>query len=325
MELLTRRQNARLRRRRKGPLLPKRTLLNLSSPASVARSHGPNAGTTTTARRTSLVILCVAAGLSFALLSGWSSASSSSTAGALPLTADQRQQREEYWFSRRGLQFGVQRGSYDSAVRQMRGMETAETHLGRLSAISSFTWKFIGPKPMLNEVANFGGITSNTWSPLSSATGRVTAIAFDPNTRGQLFVGTANGGVWIGTSSDGGTTFVFKSITDSLPTQAIGSIALDPTTVPTTIYVGTGEGNGSVDSYYGQGIFKSGDLGASWAQLGGPVFAQSAVASIALDTTQTPRHILAGVTFGFSANRADAFQDESPEFAGGTTYRRMVV
>ena len=54
------------------------------------------------------------------------------------------------------------------------------------------------------------------------------------------------------------------------PTQAIGAVALDTTTTPSTIYVGTGEGNGSIDSLYGAGIFKSANLGQTWTSLDNP-------------------------------------------------------
>ena len=68
-------------------------------------------------------------------------------------------------------------------------------------------------------------------------------------------------------STDNGLSFV--SAFDSQPTQAIGAVALDTTTTPSTIYVGTGEGNNSIDSLYGAGIYKSTDLGqtldSAWA------------------------------------------------------------
>ena len=76
--------------------------------------------------------------------------------------------------------------------------------------------------------------------------------------------GAASGGVWLSTNN--GTNF--SQIFNNEPTQAVGAIALDTTTSPSTIYVATGEGNGSLDSLYGQGIFKSSDLGMSWTSLG---------------------------------------------------------
>ena len=99
----------------------------------------------------------------------------------------------------------------------------------------------------------------------------------------------------------------FAPIFDFESTLSVGAMALDITTSPNpTLYVGSGEGNGSSDSYYGQGLFVSSDLGVSWTQLGASHFTHASIASLAVDTTRTPRTIYAAVTYGSSANRADA-------------------
>jgi len=77
----------------------------------------------------------------------------------------------------------------------------------------------------------------------------------DPNT---IFVGTAGGGVW--KSADGGTSWA--TTTDNQASLAIGAMAIAPTT-PYTVYALTGEGNFSGDSYYGAGLLRSADGGAS--------------------------------------------------------------
>src|SRR5262249_35580440 len=89
-------------------------------------------------------------------------------------------------------------------------------------------------------------------------------------------------------------------IFDSQPTLSIGAIALDTTLSPPAVYVATGEGDDSADSYYGMGIFVSFDLGVTWTQLGAAEFSGQAIGSIAIDTTQNPRVIYAAVTFGSS-------------------------
>ena len=43
-----------------------------------------------------------------------------------PLLSEQRLARAEYWLSRRGLQFGVPLGAYDTAVTEMRVMEARQ-------------------------------------------------------------------------------------------------------------------------------------------------------------------------------------------------------
>ena len=138
---------------------------------------------------------------------------------------------------------------------------------------------------------------------LGGATGRVTAVIADPTVSGRMFVGTAGGGVWMRPNASA----AFIPIFDLKPTLSVGALALDITTSPNpTLYVGTGEGNGSADSYYGEGVFVSSDLGNSWTQLGASSFAHASITSIAVDTTRTPRTIYAAVSYGSSANRADA-------------------
>ena len=66
-------------------------------------------------------------------------------------------------------------------------------------------------------------------------------------------------------SKNHGATFTW--ISKALPTQSIGSIAIDSTnTTPPTVYVGTGEGNSAVDTYYGLGMFSTQDFGDTWTR-----------------------------------------------------------
>lgn len=67
------------------------------------------------------------------------------------------------------------------------------------------------------------------------------------------------------------------------PTLAIGSIAIDKTTDPATIYVGTGEPNYQNDGYWGVGILKSTDGGQSWTWYGYCHFAGFSIGKIAID------------------------------------------
>ena len=176
---------------------------------------------------------------------------------------------------------------------------------------------------MTNEATILGG------SPLSYATGRVTSVAVGTTAQGTpIVVGTAAGGVWV--STNGAQTF--SSFTDSLPQsggtpiygpgQAIGAVAVDPTSTPTTVYAATGEGNQSGDSYYGIGIFKSTDLGktidwllypgvslTSGGTFGHPSFTRIVV--VPQGTGKSPYLYAAAVAQGVSGNRAGAGYTES--------------
>ena len=211
-----------------------------------------------------------------------------------PLNSAQRRNRELYWASRRGWQFGVPAKAYADAVRVMQRERAAARQstraakallggpLAASSLASSLVWSFIGPQPISTR-SNF---TGEVFGSPFAATGRITSIAIDPK-GGLVVAGAASGGVWLSTND--GASFV--PVFDAQPTLAVGAIALDPTSSPTTIYVATGEGNSSIDSLYGQGIFMSVDLGQHWTQLpqpAAPGFDHYSFTSLAIDASVHP-------------------------------------
>ncbi len=119
-------------------------------------------------------------------------------------------------------------------------------------------WTLIGPRP-----TNVLAEQSNGGSPYSA--GRVAALAVDPRNANVAYMGAAGGGVW--KTVDGGQNWT--PVTDNQASLSIGSIALAPSN-PDIVFVGTGEQNNSGDSYYGAGILKSTDGGATWTQIEGP-------------------------------------------------------
>ncbi|WP_395373752.1 WD40/YVTN/BNR-like repeat-containing protein [Marinicella sp. W31] len=78
-----------------------------------------------------------------------------------------------------------------------------------------------------------------------------------------MYVGYASGGVW--KSTNNGVTF--DPITDHLPSQIVGALAIDPND-SNVLWLGTGENNASRSSYSGMGVYKSNDGGESWAYMG---------------------------------------------------------
>jgi uncharacterized repeat protein (TIGR01451 family) len=122
-----------------------------------------------------------------------------------------------------------------------------------LTTISSTRWTLIGPEP------------TDTPYSVPVVAGRVTALAVDSTNSNVVYAGAADGGVW--KTTDAGVHWTPR--TDSQPSLAVGSIAIDPSN-HSTIYVGTGEENFSGDSYYGAGILKSVNGGTSWTQIKGP-------------------------------------------------------
>ncbi len=159
-------------------------------------------------------------------------------------------------------------------------------------------WTRLGPAPVRN------GQTFGKHVPVS---GRVTAIALHPSYNGTtnqtVYIGTAHGGVW--RSMDNGTTWT--NLTEDQPSQVIGALAIDPTN-PNVIYAGTGESKVAsyTGSYYGAGLLKSADGGATWTVIAGPaapagphhpVFLYAGFSRIAIDPV-TPSTIFAATTYG---------------------------
>ncbi len=158
--------------------------------------------------------------------------------------------------------------------------------LGRAPYVSPTTWTSIGPAPI-----NGGQTPTSSPRYPSDVSGRVSALAIDA-TDNAVFAGGAQGGVW--KTTDNGATWT--PLTDNLGSLAIGAIAIDPaphSVGQATLYIGTGEGNGSCDSYAGVGVYKSVDSGATWSgPYGAAQFTNRAVNSIAVDRTN-PLHVLA--------------------------------
>jgi photosystem II stability/assembly factor-like uncharacterized protein len=142
--------------------------------------------------------------------------------------------------------------------------------------LNSSSWTAIGPAPLVNGITDY---TENT-------SGRVTGLAADPTDANTLYVAAAGGGVW--KTTDGGVTWAPR--TDDQATLFMGAIALAPSD-PQIIYAGTGEANmgpskvrESRDNiYYGRGVLKSTDGGASWSLLGQAQFDRRTISRIVVD------------------------------------------
>ncbi|MCU1452665.1 MAG: hypothetical protein JWN46_811 [Acidimicrobiales bacterium] len=154
-------------------------------------------------------------------------------------------------------------------------------------------WKELGPY-----TPSVPGAVTYTGAP-SMDSGRVTALAVDPtcgqNGRCRVWVAAAGGGVW---RTEDGTaahpTWVGSS--SGIASRAVGSIVVDPTDPSgNTLYVGTGEPNGSTDSEAGVGLYRSTDGGQHWSWVEGayPVSHDRSIGSIAVDPTNA-RHIYIG-------------------------------
>ena len=158
------------------------------------------------------------------------------------------------------------------------------------------TWQQVGPNPIV-QVAR----TSNTFAAMS---GRVGALAIRGD--GTLILGAAQGGVWTYDPSGGGT---WTSRTKDADTQSVGALAVAPSN-DSIVYMGSGEGALSGDSYYGDGVYRSKDGGVTWKHVS-TLFTGQATSALAVDPTN-PDHVYAATLRGRGGNHRTSAPSEQP-------------
>lgn len=130
--------------------------------------------------------------------------------------------------------------------------------------------------------------------------GRITSLALHPTDQNIIYAGAASGGVF--KSTDGGATWA--AIFENEGSMSVGNLALAPSE-PNTIYLGTGEANGSFDSgaYFGEGVWKSTDSGATWEHKG--LENTNHIGRLAIDPQNANRVYVAaaGVLYGKNEDR----------------------
>jgi hypothetical protein len=182
---------------------------------------------------------------------------------------------------------------------------TALTTSAPTSPSFSGSWTALGPTPL--SASFYGG-------PNSGRVDSTAVVQSGPNT-GEIFIGTAGGGVW--SSTDDGKTWVTH--TDQASSGlAIGALAIDPGE-PKTIYAGTGEANNCGDCFYGGGVLKSTDGGETWTvENPGGIFSGVDFASLAVDPN-TPETVYAATTKGFYISKNGGESWAHPGGAGNFT------
>jgi hypothetical protein len=196
-------------------------------------------------------------------------------------------------------------------IDEIQGAIQANAKLaGRASKLSS-RWDFIGPEALdVDRLGTQSFIKPTQWS------GRVTALTIDPNcglSECKLYLGAAGGGVWRTTNALAQNP-AWKQISAGIPTNAIGSIAIDPNDASgKTIYVGTGEANNSGDSEAGLGLYKTTDGGAHWSRVPGSfaVANNRAIAWVAIEAGNA-NHILIGTRSGVRGIGSNATNTATP-------------
>jgi len=195
------------------------------------------------------------------------------------------------------------------APAQQAAAAQAAASVGKLPGGKKTNWQELGPSGVTASALVASESTGATAGTVYS--GRATAIAVSPACHAsdcKVFIGAAGGGVW---EADNGLASQpnWHSSSMGLPSNAIGSIVFDPNdSKGKTLYVGTGEPNGSGDSEAGLGLYKSTDFGKSWTLVPGstastapcasgsgtcPVATGRSIGAIAVDPAN-PNHIFIG-------------------------------
>ena len=168
----------------------------------------------------------------------------------------------------------------EHAAKLRRKAINSSTDLGRVSSLAAAStvggpWTSIGPDPTVQV-----GRTSNTFEAVS---GRIGALAVRND--GTIILGAAQGGVW--TYDKGNGTWTPR--TNDADTQSVGALAIAPSD-DNIVYLGTGEGALSGDSYYGDGVYKSTDGGLTWSHVSGSFFQGNSTSDIVVDP-RDPDHV----------------------------------
>jgi photosystem II stability/assembly factor-like uncharacterized protein len=220
---------------------------------------------------------------SFAVIALVALLGAASAPAATPLDEEEQEAEgedplEDYfrWLTENRL--GPDKG-FGSLLQAWREVEQTPKSNGATEAL----WEFLGPAPLLGGTTRLGG--------------RTNSIAIDTANPGTLYIGAALGGVW--KSTDAGTSWV--PLTDDQPSLAMGSVVIDPSD-SNIIYAGTGEQNFSGDSYYGAGLLRSMDAGATWTRLGESEFVLpggggATISRVVLDAV-TPSTVYVASNFG---------------------------
>jgi uncharacterized repeat protein (TIGR01451 family) len=186
------------------------------------------------------------------------------TAGDSPLSVDQA---------------GQQRSK---SAEKADGIEQGSEGLPPENSPFNAAWTAAGPSPI--------GQIQRTDGAIAAVGGRIGALAIRRD--GTFILGAAQGGIW--TMAPGSGVWVPR--TDNLPSLAVGAVEVAPSN-DMVVYVGTGEGALSGDSYAGNGILKSADGGQTWKHVSGDFFVGVSTARLAIDPNDA-NHLYAAILRG---------------------------
>ncbi len=259
-------------------------------------------------------------GLALLFFCGLAGPASGAGAGQAEI-ADKRLGEEDRILARRDWFYSTRRAG-TSSEQELRGLRLTAVQETRQALAAQRArwalgaepgqnvWVAMGPSP-----SNFGGWAFGTIS------GRIQALAADWST-GALYAGAASGGVWKSTN-DG---LSWSSLFDSAGTLAVGAIEVDPND-PNVLWVGTGDNIFDCEGYFGIGLLRSGDGGATWELRNGSGAATledlSSFAGITVDPRDSQRIVAGGRNRGCSSGTSQPGGIYSSDDGGATWVKRL--
>lgn len=213
-----------------------------------------------------------------------------SVAGAVMVPMEEPDGAEEWMYLQRANADG---SIPDAAVNEAVAQSKAAGKASKGSPATDQVWTELGP-------SNIGG--------------RIRDIAADPTTKDVVYIATGSGGVW--RSTDGGQTFA--TAWDSYLPQSMGAVAVDSQGV---VWAGSGEpDHGGGSAYYGKGIYKSTDDGATWTNMG--LEDGDTIGQIVIDPRDDDRVFVAvmGALHDTEPSRGLFLTED-----GGATWTRVIV
>ncbi len=121
----------------------------------------------------------------------------------------------------------------------------------RTTSSSPLTWTFQGPDSSGAFIADGAG----------SGVGRLSVVAFHPTDSNTFLVGSPGGGAWKTTNNG----LSWTCLTDQLPDLSVSDLKYNPLNA-NTVYMCSGDRDGQ--DYFGMGLLKSYDGGATWMTTG---------------------------------------------------------
>ncbi len=217
---------------------------------------------------------------------------------AAPPPVDKPGERDDWFYTQRtagtNRSFTLDDASVarSQAAREVLAMRQASHVFSAGPAGFDGAWSNVGPDPIAS--------SSRAYS------GRVSALAVRSSPPYTIYLGAAQGGLWVSSTLTAG----WVSRSDTLPTQAMGAIALAPSNED-IVYVGTGEGAFSGDSYFGDGLYRSDDGGRSFRHVSGDAIVQTSISRVLVDPAD-PDHVFIATLRGVAGNRSVAPAGSTP-------------